>query len=569
MWEEPRSVIPIYPPYNTATTVAIRASKRQWASGISISEVREMVSSHAYYQGTQIYNEGGITEIKLIKDFIVARLESDMGGPATVSVTADKLQGESHCQCIEYMTPWDGPCMHVAAVLIYAAKHMGKLLDDALKRRDAIQYLLPSVSEKDIREYVGTLLENLPSEYDRFVKKFNLDDARIPRDHSAIMATLYAPVLSYGESRGGNVDFGAILEVARNARDGDLHGEATKAYQAMSDAITNNMSMVNDTTYYGDFLTESIDSMVDSIVREELPHDQKRPHISYFFDRCVGDRYTKHRRQYMEALSDICYTAEDMSYWEDLLQQFAAKHAPAPHLTLMECCILKETGRDDKAMSLLAEHYRKDRELCLQYVGMLREADAVVPDDIRKVLDAFPEDPEIIREALPLYDMSSPQYAHMLRRLFMITGEWDWFAQLKKAATDWGGTLESMVKDLRKSSPGRVVEMYLKDGRPADAMTAAESADDIGVYFKYAPKLGKKYPERYFEAYSSRIRKFAKGRTGEAHYSRVCEHIKRIQGIPGTGERADRLVAKVKSENSGRSLLRRMLIKFHGGGSPF
>ena len=540
------------------------ASGSGWEDlNLSKSEIRQMFYPGVYSDGARAYEKGDIKSVLMTDSYLIATFDG-RDGVARVRITPDDIVGETSCVCRSAYVLW-GPCLHVAAVLLHLHDHLDELLDQKLERQDSIRYHLPRIPEEDLREYIGEVLSKWPEGYEGFMDSFNLRHIPVPRNHYAVMQNVYKRALSQNAD-GDSVRFGLILNIARESREAGSHAEAAKAYKAMSETILENMSSVENTGYYTDCFEEAVDSMVDSIVREDMPADRKRGHIAYFFDRITSKSHAKYRAQYVEALKEICYTGEDMEYWESLLHEhIRATNASGPHLLLMTCHILKETGREKAALGLLEKHYTKHRELCLQYVMLLREYGMAAPGTVQKALAAFPKDAEILKAGLPLHDASGPEYLDVVQRLFVITGDWEHFDGIKRMAPDWEGALRRMAKML-KSSPGRVVEMYLKAGMIQNAMAAAESADDIGVYFKYAPRLGKRYPERYFEAYGIRIRKFAKSRKGEEHYKRVYEHLERARAIPVGEEMFEELMAKVRSDNRGKTLLLKAVKRLWGRG---
>ena len=88
-----------------------------------------------------------------------------------------------------------------------------------------------------------------------------------------------------------------------------------------------------------------------------------------------------------------------------------------------------------------------------------------------------------------------------------------------------------------------------------EAMNLLESLDDVDLFAAYRTKLAPAYSGRYFAAYGTLIRRFAKSTTGRDHYERVCRHLASIKAIPGEDRLYEELILNIRHENSGRRVL--------------
>ncbi|MCE2507808.1 MAG: hypothetical protein J4G04_00680 [Nitrosopumilaceae archaeon] len=528
-----------------------------WSYRPTREEIRRECERDEYRSGSKTYDEGGVLFAELSRGEIVAAVR---GYYRNEAVHLDDNTRRHRCSCRN--SAWvSGHCEHVVAVLLYMADNMEDIEDAEQVRLDSADTLLERAPPADLRDFVADRLRNDPVMYSDFLKRFKLSDAGIPRNYARLLKNLYG---KYGDQVRGTVRFGRLFKIIRQRREMGMHAETTSAYRTILESIHGHMDMFDDDQYYADCLAEALEGMADSVAREDLPPDKKRDHISYLFSRCTDIWYDDYWPHYRMALEAICDTPADLEYWRSLVKgRLDADPDTAVRAGLhhMEAHILHTTGSTEAALDLLSGHYSEDRDLCLKYALLLRHAGPVRARRAgEQILAAYPDDVDVIKELLPLYDDSSPAYPRILGRVFLATGEWEYLSTLKRLSRDWSRTLKEMAGELARSGRHeRVVDMYLKEGMHHEAMGAVESANDIDIYEKYVGRLAKMHPERYAQAYGNKVRIFIKVRSARDHYENARRHLESIRDIPRSEAAFRKLLSVIRAEHSRKYVLQEVL----------
>jgi hypothetical protein len=528
-----------------------------WSYRPTREDVRNECDREEYRYGSKTYEEGGVLFAELSRGEIVAAVRGDY---RIEVVHMDDNAGRYRCSCRN--SAWvDGHCRHVVAVLLYMAYSIEDIEDAEQIRLDATDTLLERVPPPDLRDFVADRLRNDPVMYSDFLKRFNISDTNIPRNYARLVENLYG---DNGDQIRGTVRFGRLFKVIQQRREMGMHAETTSAYRIMLESIHEHMSTFDDEQYYTDCLVEALEGMADSAAREDLPPDKKRGHISYLFAKCIDEWYGEYWPHYRTALEAICDTPADLEYWRSLVRDVLdADPNPGMRAGLhhMEAHILHATGSTGAALDLLSGHYSEDRDLCLKYAILLRHAEpARARGAGEQILAEYPDDIDMIKELLPLYDDTSPAYPRMLGQIFVATGEWEYLSTLKRLSGDWPGTLKEMAGDLARSGRHeRAVDMYLKEGMHPEAMDVAESANDIGIYEKYVGRLAKACPERYARAYGDKVKIFIKTRSARDHYENARRHLESIRGIPRSEAIFRKILNAIRAEHSRKPVLQEVL----------
>ena len=557
MAENPGMAITYIDAAHTHGAVDYADTYARWSYRPTREEVRRECERDEYRYGSKTHAEGGVLFVELSRGEIVAAVRGDYHDEV---VHLDDNVGRYRCSC--HNSAWiSGHCRHVVAVLLYMAENMDDIEDTEQTRLDSVDILLGKVQIPDLRDFVADYMRNDPVMYSDFLKRFDMNDTDVPRNYEKIIQNIYG---NEGDRVRGVVRFGRLFKIIQQKRKMGMHAETTSAYRTLLESIHAHIDTSNTDQYYMDCLVEALEGMADSVAREDLPPDKKRDHISYLFAKCTDDWNGDYRPHYRAALEAICDTSADLEYWLSLVKgRLNARPAPEMRTSLyhMEAHILHTTGSTKAALDLLSGHYSEDRDLCLKYALLLRHADPVRARKAgEQILAAYPDDTDMAKELLPLYDDSSPVYFCILCRIFVATGEWEYLAILKGLSGDWPGTLKKMATDLARSGKHeRTVDMYLKEGIHPEAMDAVESANDIELYEKYVKRLAKLYPERYIQAYGNKIKIFIKIRSGRDHYENVRRHLERVQDIPRSGKAFKRLLNTIRAENSRKYVLHEVL----------
>lgn len=525
-----------------------------WPYTPTREEIRRESDKAEYSSGLKIYEDDKVRFVEMSRGEITAVVSGDY------RVEAVHMRHTPYaCRCSCWMFHRTaGYCRHIVGVLLYMAYHMDDLEDAEQVRLDSADVLLEKVPPQDLRRFVSGYLQNDPIMYDDFVKRFGLGGVSVPPNYARLLKNLYEKRNSH---TGETMRFGRLFRKIRQRRDLGEYAETTSAYKTMLDALSR-FNPGDNPAYHDDCLRAALDGLADSLAREDVPHDQKRKHIRYFFNLCVDASTADYWPDYRRALEAVCDTPADLEYWKSLVGEHAGKRGEPleSNLRHMQAHILHTTGSTQAALALLSEHYKKDRDLCLKYVRLLRDADSAQARRAGKdILKAYPDDVDILKDLVYLHEDSSPAHAQILRRIFMNTGEWEYFFMLKKASDDWQGVMKGMSEEMQAMDlHERAVDMYLKDGLHPQAMDVVVAANDVAVYEKYAARLGKLYPKKYAHSYGDAVRDYIQIRKARDHYHMARRHLERIgRIIPGREFRA--LVDVIRRENARKPVLQSVL----------
>ena len=513
-------------------------------------EIRLSSEKVEYHKGLKIYEDNKVRFIEMSRGEIIAVVSGEY------RMEAVHMKDDPHayrCSCWHFHQV-SGYCRHIIGVLLYMAYHMDDLEDAEQIRLDSADVLLEKVQLQDLRQFVVGYLQNDPIMYDDFIKQFKLHNVSVPPNYARLLKNMYE---KYDSHAGGTLRFGRLFKKIRQRRDSGEYAETTSAYKTMLEAISR-FDFEDGLEYYEDCLRAALDGMADSLAREDIPHDKKRKHIRYFFNLCIDESAIDYWPDYRRALEAVCDTPADLEYWKSLVDEHSGKYDKplASNLLHMQAHILHTSGSTRVALDILSKHYEKDRDLCLKYVHLLRDADPVqARRAARGILKAYSNDVDILKDLLYLYDDSSPAYAKILQRIFMNTGEWEYFSMLKKASENWHSVLKEMSEDMQAMNlHERAIDMYIKDGLHPQAMDVVFASNSVVMYEKYVTKLGKMYPEKYAHSYGNAVRNFIQIRKARDHYYVARRHLEKIERI--TSKKKFRtLVDGIKRENAKKPAL--------------
>ena len=504
-----------------------------------------------YEKGRNLCENGGVISIYLVNDVLHAVVRG-RSAEYKIKFREDELYKKS-CRCSE-VSSWE-MCSHEVAALTYFFQHEREVVDAEMARQDAICHFFRTIPKEQLGFFTTSELKNDISAYRRFVKQLGLENVWVPRNYSRVITYLYDTKTRWSPK--GIVDFGFYFDLVRRARDAGKHSEVTAAYRIMSEAIISSVQYTANTNNYEDaYLTEALDRMADSILREDCA--SKEQYIGYFYQRCNNTVWSRYLCIYRECLESICETENDLKYWESLVKRDLSKYADKAvqaHLLLMHSYILQRLGDVQGAVESLSSRFLSDNDVALRYLSLLSSVPHT-PDPIHAILEAFPRDRDILKSGLKLLKISDSQRPAILFNLFVMTGDWELFGEMKSLSKDWSATLHRLSRTLHPSHLS--VEVYVKEKMSAEATEILKSMDDPAMYKKFAARLSRGCQEAYFEMYGSCIKRFARSKTGVEHYHLVVEHLKRIRSIHPDG--FDSLLASIKSANRGRRALIRLLV---------
>jgi hypothetical protein len=469
------------------------------------------------------------------------------------------------CTC-SYSSKHYGICKHVVAVLMHLMDHMEEMLVEEDTREATINYMIDKVPADETLKFLAAVMMDDEDIRQRFIKEFGLEGVRLQRDYRAEIDRMYRDAAEADGKVYANLDFEGYFTNARESQHNGEMDSATRMFRDMSEIISERMMMVDDSDgYYTDCFVEALENMVESIIRENLPTENKRTHIAYLLSRFVAETRPKFIPQYRNALENICTQREDLLYWQEQLAPHlkdivdsGSMPKNAVDMVLMQAHILEDLEDADELASLLAGFYHLDKKLCMRYLDALRH---VTPSKARRaaqdVIEKYPDDTEVIEIAFEFYSKSNRGYSALLRRMFVMTGDWKHFFKLKEATRNWDAEMASIVKECIKSYPERAIEAYLKEDMAAEAMKLLESLDRLDLFEMFRTRLARRYTSRYFATYGARIVEEARIKKGKKHYERIQKHLINLKAIPGSETKYADVENSIKEENpTKRALLK-------------
>lgn len=531
-----------------------------WAVTIASQDIRRDTTSDFYNVGLKLFKTNAVYNAILNNDKIVAQID-DVYGTNIVTLYDDIKNNEidAECSCVfgnSYIY-----CPHLVAALLHVSKNIGDLKDEEQLRKDTVDYSRNVIPQEKLLDFMSTQLLDDPQLYQIFLKQFNLENVRVPRNYMRIADHLYTGTT---DMINGHTNFTRIFDAAHEARTDNSYSEAASALDAISETIICKMDTVDDPErYYMDCAIEAIDSMADSILCEDLKLDQKQEYILSIFERAVNPTYEAYWKHYSDALETICTEKQDRTYWMGLVESEMKKKdssSTAVQLLRMQVYLFENDGRVEDAVKVLQDNYKIDMDMGLRFVRLLRHIDVSEARSTAKaVLTHYRNDIRLVEEALPLFEGIPKDYGDLVQHLFMSTGEWKYFFALKDVADDWNGVLAHMAKALVGSAPEQAVDMYLKEKMYTDALNTLKSINNPRFCSKYFSRLHKKFPVTYFEIYGGQVRHFAKSRVGKEHYEKVRDHLEKLRTIPKTDAQFQTLMRDIRKDNAGRPLLIRTI----------
>ena len=554
--------------------------KPTWKYMPNQSMLRRMCPPHVYRKAVSGYNSGWIVHAAIFGK----RMEVKVRDRSTyqLHITESYNTFDYSCTCGDASVFYES-CPHLIASLMHLMENFEMMLEEEANREEGAKYMLAHASSKQIADFLVKQMLEDPIMIDTFAREFGLCNVRLPRNYAREIDRMYSRIPKYGIAV-TPIDFEPLFLEARSRQQGKEAPEATRMYQDMSASIRNHMKDVNDSDgYYADCCIEALENLVESVIRERLSHKDKQVHIKYLFDEFISLKDIRFISHYRSALENICTAGEDLDFWKGLMVPCLEDHgsvnktnilgSPVKHsvdpkveltrkmnLVTMYAHVLEQTGMQDKALAILAEHMPSDKDICIKYLHMLKDSDSdVATNGAQKALGAFPGDAQVMAAAHPLLPEGSAEYVALLRDLFVTTGDGNHLQNLKKVSDDWDEIFRKWAADSVKHSPEIVIDMCIKEKLYEMATDMLNSVTDLNVIEKYYAKFAKKYSKRYFVIYGKALEKFIRSKSGKDHYIRVSEHLAKIKGIPGTEDDYDRLSRRIKSHNAGKRLLMKIL----------
>jgi uncharacterized Zn finger protein len=526
----------------------------------AIEKIRSLCTSESFQRGVQYLREGRVRELEVSESVAIATVRGTRNYRVEIDLEKDF---ESTCTC-----PYDyeGYCKHIVATLIALTKDYEGILKRSELERNRLEVAFQKLSGEKFKD---------------FLKKEFLRD-KVLKNHFMIYAT--GEVATGGKSvddykkdvielyddasendyieYGNEIDFGGFVDLAQKHIERGNFPEATKVYQALSEAIAENMNMVDDSDgYYGERFSEAIESLSSCV--NSLEGKDKVRYISYLFEKFVEKEPDYFQEVYDEALRRVCRTREEMEHLRKLLRPLLPNSLPdskrAWHkyydsvvVLNMQAFVLDglaNSGDEEsrrELYELFGKCYLQDGDFCLLYVerlkkdGKLDQAIKVAEEGLRVFQPHLTS--ELRRFLNKHYEVLSPaKYKENLKKLFYQELDWSYYEKLKKLSGNlWNSTLPEIIEhfssrnaryDDYDDADTILIDIYVKERMFEAALKEVVRRKSLRILSKYYKHLADRYPREYYSAYRELLTSYADKKLGRDYYHEVASHLKKMKAI--------------------------------------
>lgn len=535
-----------------------------------MEKIRGLCTEDSFERGLKYFEDGRVRQVDFFGDTITAVVQGTEDYMVTIRVNGDI---EGRCTC---PYDWGGYCKHIVAALIQYSRGYDQM--KCLKEREEgrVNAVMSQMTMEKLKEFLSAEFEKDLRMRARFLIYFTEEgEEKSLHDYKKEINQFYHDVAS----RHGfidydrRVDFSYILDVAERYIEKRNFLEAAKIFQALSEAIAENMDMVDDSDgYYGGEFDDAMEKLVTCLREAVLGHEEKGWYIDCLFQKFIEGEPDYFQENYDHALRQMCTSKEDLRHLKNLLEPHLkelpdhgknwGEYYDAVQVLMMQIFVLEKLGEKEELHGLLERNYHRDRGLCLLFAErLLRDGEVTRAMEVAEEgLSIFPDHrvSELRRFLSGLYREQSPEkYRENLMNLFLLERDWGLYDELKRASSEeeWGGLLGEIVVNLSGRGgfgESLLVDVYLREGMLDDALGEVLATGRLDTLSRYRRVLSARYPKEYFNAYKELLILFAARSMGRRHYREVVTYLKGMREIEGYEGEFEKLVGSLKEEYSNR-----------------
>ncbi|ODS40636.1 MAG: hypothetical protein A7315_08000 [Candidatus Altiarchaeales archaeon WOR_SM1_79] len=444
----------------------------------TIEKIRNLCTESSFERALDYFNEHRVEDVEQFGNKVTATVSGTY--EYMVTIRTDKEDFDADCCPYD----WGGYCKHIIAVLLLLSEKTDEVKDKKEKIEKKIYSILDKVTLDELKEFLIYEFGNDPDLRNKFSIYFSgrgEDEGKSIHDYKKEIDFLYRELgdrhgyIEYGR----DVNFSHIQDLAERYVQANNFLDAVKVYQALSEAIAENMDNVDDSDgYYGIEFDDALENFAKCVNLMNLEHEDKKKYIKYLFDRYIENDPDYFRDNYESALKQICTAPQDLRYWKKMLEQYLpddlqdsekerSGYYNAKELILIQFYILDNLDEDRAFYELGEKYYRRDYEICLLYarrlekdgktdraVNVAEEGVSLFKDhltgDLKKFLNKFHE------------NTSPDKYKENLKQLFLQgsfwQNNWEYYEKLKGICSEkeWGDLFSEIISSL--SDRNRVIE---------------------------------------------------------------------------------------------------------------
>ena len=539
---------------------------------ITVEDIRRLCTESSFERGMDYYYQGSVEDLQQFGNSVTAHVVGTSNYKVTINIGGGDIKAT--CTCLY---DWGGYCKHIVATLFALSENNEVIQKNKENKEKAIEDIFADTTSEEIKNFLLKEFEKNPILRDHFTIYFSGKGSsdKSLYDYKEEISFLYSNEAdSNGLIRYGTcVDFYSIYDLAdRYVRTGNIF-EALKIYQALSEAIAENMGGVDDSDgYYGVEFSRALESFTECIINARLKEEEKKSYIKYLFEKYIKKDTDYFREHYYYALKDICKSEGDLLYWKELLRPFIPTDLPdreewleyyqAREFIMMQLHILDSLDDDKEFYNLIEQFYKKDYEICNIYVDRI-EKDGKNNEAVKiaeKGITIFPTHLTIkLRRFLNKYykDNSKEKYIKNLLFLFVQEHKWTDYDFLKELCPreEWKKMFSVIIDKLSKEKSFNrdiITYIYLKEEMFEKALGRIIKEKSLYALSRYYEDLSDRFPKEYFEAYRKLIIPFSGSRTGRAHYQEIVGYLKQMKRIKGFEKELTELIDNLKEKYKNR-----------------
>ena len=220
----------------------------------------------------------------------------------------------------------------------------------------------------------------------RFMSRFGRAGSMPPRDYRREIDALYGNADCDARRYGVAPDFYRFFGAAKACEEGGDPAEAARIYREISEAITRNVGVIDNTD--GDNIEDfdnAMRGMTSCTMRQKSGREQRRLYISYLVKQFVGNDSEYFEDVYCRSIEETCTDRQDLAYWRDALapalpdaipdsRRRYGPHLDAVRLVQMQLDVL-ERLEDGSLEDVYRAHYRSSQDICARYIAFLQKSD--------------------------------------------------------------------------------------------------------------------------------------------------------------------------------------------------
>ena len=204
-----------------------------------------------------------------------------------VEIELDDDEFESSCTC---PYEFEGHCKHIVATLLALAKDYDAILSRSESETKSLDAALQGMNAEQLRGFLKREFSRIKGLKERFMIQATGETkagGRSVEDYKEEVDAHYEEASEDGYIEYGNeVDFSPVLDLGERYKERKNFAEAAKVYQAVSEAIAENMNEVDDSDgYYGDRFWEVLEGLSTCV--NSLAEERRAGYLDYLFDKFV------------------------------------------------------------------------------------------------------------------------------------------------------------------------------------------------------------------------------------------------------------------------------------------